>query len=218
MFFSNGIALICRWVYEGVIDDPYGEFFIAENKSLQKESLTQDYDAKYWGQRYSLKDGIPSFLANAAGTILTTGKYLNVMRECGHNVQVFSFPFFFPGRIVFIGSISNLVHIFDKNYDLLGKLRSIKHYLLLDQGDFLVHFMDIARDELAKRLDDISVEKLQSLLDLALRTTAAAADPCHEDLTCCVERSSLLKRLGTLKALEIRSLADSNDLKGASEH
>ena len=25
-----------RWVYEGVIDDPYGEFFIAENKSLQK--------------------------------------------------------------------------------------------------------------------------------------------------------------------------------------
>lgn len=28
--------LIYRWVYEGVIDDPYGEFFIAENKSLQK--------------------------------------------------------------------------------------------------------------------------------------------------------------------------------------
>lgn len=55
--------------------------------SLQ-ESLTQDYDAKYWRQRYSLKDGIPSFLANIAGTILTTGKYLNVMRECGHNVQV----------------------------------------------------------------------------------------------------------------------------------
>lgn len=25
-----------RWVYEGVIDDPYSEFFIAENKSLQK--------------------------------------------------------------------------------------------------------------------------------------------------------------------------------------
>lgn len=23
-------------MYEGVIDDPYGEFFIAENKSLQK--------------------------------------------------------------------------------------------------------------------------------------------------------------------------------------
>lgn len=53
-----------------------------------QESLTQDYDALYWRQRYSLKDDIPSFLANSAETILTTGKYLNVMRECGHSVQV----------------------------------------------------------------------------------------------------------------------------------
>jgi hypothetical protein len=32
---------------------------------------------------------------------------------------------------------------------------------MIFQGDFLVHFMDIARDELTKKLDDISVEKLQ---------------------------------------------------------
>ncbi|KAL6966182.1 Gamma-tubulin complex component 2, partial [Sarracenia purpurea var. burkii] len=129
----DGTRLSRRWVYEGVIDDPYSELFIAENKSLPKESLSQDYDAKYWRQRYSLKDDIPSFLENAAKIILTTGKYLNVMRECGHNVQ----------------------------YDLMGKLRSIKHYLLHDQGDFLVHFMDIASDELSKKPDEISVEKLQ---------------------------------------------------------
>ncbi|KAE8009823.1 hypothetical protein FH972_006235 [Carpinus fangiana] len=220
------LGILERWVYEGVIDDPYGEFFIAENKSLQKESLTQDYDAKYWRQRYSLKDGIPSFLANIAGTILTTGKYLNVMRECGHPVQV---PGSENSKLMTFGSnhhylecikaaydfaSSELLNLIKEKYDLIGKLRSIKHYLLLDQGDFLVHFMDIARDELTKKLDDISVEKLQSLLDLALRTTAAAADPCHEDLTCCVERSSLLKRLGTLKDPEvIRTVAESNDLE-----
>lgn len=34
-------------------------------------------------------------------------------------------------------------------------------YIILIQGDFLVHFMDIARDELVKRADEISVEKLQ---------------------------------------------------------
>lgn len=33
--------------------------------------------------------------------------------------------------------------------------------MVIFQGDFLVHFMDIARDELTKKLDDISVEKLQ---------------------------------------------------------
>ncbi|XP_030472252.1 gamma-tubulin complex component 2 [Syzygium oleosum] len=201
------LSILERWVYEGVIDDPYGEFFIVENKSLKKESLTQDDDAKFWSERYSLKDGIPSFLANIAETILTTGKYLNVMRECGHHVQV---PGSDNAKLMSSGSnhhylecirasydfaSGELLNLVREKYDLMGKLRSMKHYLLLDQGDFLVHFMDIARDELSKKLDEISVEKLQSLLDLALRTTAAAADPCHEDLTCCVERSSLLKRL-----------------------
>ncbi|CAN1769618.1 Gamma-tubulin complex component 2 [Linum perenne] len=220
------LGILERWVYEGVIEDPYVEFFIAENKSLHKESLTQDYDAKYWRKRYSLKEGIPSFLANISGIILTTGKYLNVMRECGHNVQV---PASENSKLTSFGSDhhylecvkaayefagNELLNLIKERYDLTGKLRSIKHYLLLDQGDFLVHFMDIAREELSKNLDEISVEKLQSLLDLALRTTAAAADPCHEDLTCCVEKSTLRKRLGSLNDVAA-SVAD-DDLEEAT--
>ncbi|KAL8206166.1 hypothetical protein R6Q57_009717 [Mikania cordata] len=211
---SAYLGILERWVYEGVIDDPHDEFFIAEDKSLQKESLTQDYDATYWRQRYSLKDDIPSFLANSAVTILTTGKYLNVMRECGHTVQV---PALENSKLINFGSNDHyleciksaydfasgeLLNLMKDKYDLIGKLRSIKHYLLLDQGDFLVHFMDIARDELAKTPNEISVEKLQSLLDIALRSTAAAADPLHEDVTCSVDTCSLLKRLSTLKDLQ----------------
>ncbi|KAM3368422.1 hypothetical protein ACQJBY_016768 [Aegilops geniculata] len=214
------LRMLERWVYEGVIDDPYGEFFIAENKSLQKESLTQDYDAKYWQQRYSLKDGIPSFLNNVAATILTTGKYLNVMRECGHNVQVSlsenSKLTSFGSNHQYLECIKSaydfasgeLLTLMKDKYDLIGKLRSLKRYLLLDQGDFLVHFMDIAQEELTKKPEDISVEKLQSLVDIALRSTAAASDPSHEDLTCCVERSSLLKKLTTLKDLDCAYSSD----------
>ncbi|KAL6577978.1 Gamma-tubulin complex component 2 [Orobanche minor] len=216
------LGILERWVYEGVIDDPYGEFFIAENKSLLKESLTHDYDTKYWQQRYSLKDDIPSFLANAAETILTTGKYLNVMRECGHSIQV---PVAESLKLTTVGynhrylecikgaydfASGELLNLIKEKYDLMRKLRSIKHYLLLDQGDFLVHFMDIAREELMKKPDEISVEKLQSLLDLALRSSAAVADPYHEDLTCCVERTSLLKRLSTLKDLQMSQIVSSS--------
>ncbi|KAL8051913.1 hypothetical protein ABFX02_06G178900 [Erythranthe guttata] len=220
------LGILERWVYEGVIDDPYGEFFIAENKSLQKESLTRDYDTKYWQKRYSLKDDIPSFLANAAETILTTGKYLNVMRECGHSIQV---PVSENSKLTTVGSnhrylecikaaydfaSGELLNLIKEKYDLMGKLRSIKHYLLLDQGDFLVHFMDISREELMKKPDEISVEKLQSLLDLALRSTAAVADPCHEDLTCCVERTTLMKRLSTLKDLQTsQTVSSSSDIE-----
>ncbi|KAJ4747995.1 Gamma-tubulin complex component [Rhynchospora pubera] len=202
-----------RWVYEGVIDDPYGEFFISENKSLQKESLTEDYDAKYWEHRYKLKDGVPSFLRSVSYTILTTGKYLNVMRECGHHVQV---PLSENSKLTSFGpnheylerikaaydfASGELLTLIKNKYDLIGKLRSLKRYLLVDQGDFLVHFMDIAREELSKSPKEVSAEKLESLLDLALRMTAAASDPCHEELTCCVEKVSLQKTLATLKDL-----------------
>ncbi|RZB42455.1 Gamma-tubulin complex component 2 isoform A [Glycine soja] len=196
---AAALALLTLWVYEGVIDDPYGEFFIAEDKSLQKESLTQDYEAKYWQQRYSLKDGIPSFLANIAGAILTTRKYLNVMRECGHTVRA---PPSENSKLMSFGSnhhylecikaaynfaSSELLNLIKEKYDLTGRLRSIKHYLLLDQGDFLVHFMDIARDELAKKPDEVSVEKLQ-------------------------ERSSLIRRLGTFNDLEVTQRNSGNNV------
>jgi gamma-tubulin complex component 2 len=108
------LRMLERWVYEGVIDDPYGEFFIAENKSLQKESLTQDYDAKYWQQRYSLKDGIPSFLTNVAATILTTGKYLNVMRECEYTVQV---PLSESSKLMGFGSNHQYLECIKSAYD-----------------------------------------------------------------------------------------------------
>ncbi|KAL0887710.1 hypothetical protein Bca101_011693 [Brassica carinata] len=200
------LSILERWVYEGIIDDPYGEFFIAENRSLKKT--------------------IPGFLANIAATILTTGKYLNVMRECGHNVQV---PISERSKLTIFGSnhhylecikaahefsSKELVNLIMDKYDLIGRLRSIKHYLLLDQGDFLVHFMDIAREELNKKAHEISVEKLQSLLDLALRTTAAAADPRHEDLTCCVDRTSLLTTLGMQKDPDSNSIEDPVSITG----
>lgn len=41
--FANVKFNDLRWVYEGVIDDPYGEFFITENKSLQKVHNTKYY-------------------------------------------------------------------------------------------------------------------------------------------------------------------------------
>ncbi|KAI9090406.1 hypothetical protein K1719_028741 [Acacia pycnantha] len=55
---------------------------------------------------------------------------------------------------------------------------------------------------------------LQSLLDLALRTTATAADHLHEDLMCVVEKSSLLKRLGSIKGPEFsHSSSSRNDME-----
>ncbi|GJV62792.1 gamma-tubulin complex component 2 [Tanacetum coccineum] len=48
-------------------------------------------------------------------------------------------------------------------------------------------------------------------MDLALRSTAAAADPLHEDVTCSVDTCSLLKRLSTLKDLQTNETVSETD-------
>lgn len=60
--------------------------------------------------------------------------------------------------------------------------RSIKHYFLMDKGDFFVHFMDLTEDELKKPVDDIVPPRLEALLELALRMSTANTDPFKDDL------------------------------------
>ncbi|KAG0591209.1 hypothetical protein KC19_1G158300 [Ceratodon purpureus] len=204
---SPYFRILERWVYEGIIDDPYGEFLIEENKSLEKESLSQDYHATYWQKRYSLRKEIPEFLASSAEIILTTGKYLNAIRECGQCIQgpsveelrvanpISRRPYLERINIAHNYASAELLDLIVNKFDLVGRLRSVKHYFFIDKGDFLVIFMDTAKDELGKRPAALSKERLQSLLELALRTSVAASDPYHDDLTCIIEKLTLQMQL-----------------------
>lgn len=60
----------------------------------------------------------------------------------------------------------------------------MKHYFLLDQGDFIVQFMDMAEDELRKNIDDIIPTRLESLVELALRTSSANHDVYKDNIKC----------------------------------
>ena len=60
--------------------------------------------------------------------------------------------------------------------------RSLKHYFLLDQSDFMVHFMDISEEEIKKNISEIKINRLESLLELSLRITSANSDPYKDDL------------------------------------
>ncbi|KAH0620175.1 hypothetical protein JD844_020179 [Phrynosoma platyrhinos] len=87
-----------KWIYRGIINDPYSEFMIEEHE-LQKEKIQEDYNDKYWDQR------------------------------------------------------------------------SIKHYFLMDQGDFYVHFMDLTEEELKRPIDLMPHDLITQLLRvLAIET------------------------------------------------
>ena len=47
-------------------------------------------------------------------------------------------------------------------------MQALKHYFLMDRGDLLETFLDSAEDEMAKPLQQVSLPRLQTLLDLGL--------------------------------------------------
>jgi gamma-tubulin complex component 2 len=145
--------------------------------------------------------------------VLTTGKYLNAIRECGAPVVC---PFAAGAPIeydppssrhteridaAFAFASRELLALLFGPHALAARLRSLKHSFLLDQGDYLVHFLDTAGDELAKPAAEIALPKLQSLLELALRLSIAASDPHTDDLACGLERSGIIAQLLSIYAV-----------------
>jgi gamma-tubulin complex component 2 len=185
--------MLQKWIYKGVINDPYGEFLVEENEEMEKNKLSEDYSDNYWKKHYTYcHDQCPKFLEGVAEKTLRTGKYLNVIRNCGRDVIC---PF--ATELNYSLHSRQLTEHIEKAYDyaskllldllmtekaLLARLKSLKHYFLLDRGDFIVQFMDMAEDEMRKHIDEIVPSRLENLMELALRTSTAKLDPFNEDL------------------------------------
>ncbi|RMZ99511.1 gamma-tubulin complex component [Brachionus plicatilis] len=100
-----------------------------------------------------------------------------------------------------------LLNLLLKDHRLIDRLRSLKHYFLLDQSDFMVHFMDISEEELNKTNSEIRLNKIESLLEVSLRITSANSDPYKDDLRC----KLLLTDLKSM-VMKIQGITQKNEL------
>ncbi|XP_066587189.1 gamma-tubulin complex component 2 isoform X2 [Prorops nasuta] len=187
------MQMLEKWVYKGMICDPYEEFFVEDNELIQREELPLDYSADYWENRYTMRsERIPIFLKDHAQTILRTGKYFNVIRQCGKTIQWGKqepLVYQHQGQKYIIAidrayseAARTLLDVLIQENDLMGRLRSVKNYFLLAQGDFVVQFMNLCETELKKNMYDIVLHRLASLLEVALRLSTADSDPYKDDL------------------------------------
>ncbi|KAG7187912.1 hypothetical protein KM043_013877 [Ampulex compressa] len=187
------MQILEKWVYKGVICDPYEEFLVEDNELIQREELPVDYSADYWEKRYTMRpERAPVFLSEHAETVLRTGKYFNVIRQCGKTVQwgrqePLIYEYQGHGYIAaidraYLEAAKTLLEVLIQENDLMGRLRSVKSYFLLAQGDFVVQFMNLCEAELSKSMFDIVIHRLASLLEVALRMSTADLDPYKDDL------------------------------------
>ncbi|KAJ3061443.1 hypothetical protein HDU98_002651, partial [Podochytrium sp. JEL0797] len=213
------------WIHHGQINDPYHEFLVQERPGMNKSLMTKDFNDGYWEQRYTLRNVVPCFLEGCKEKVLLAGKYWNVVRECGIEVgevgegrKVKGFDGEGEGKVAAFGDVVRVVDdgrfvqdiekayrfanqtllelLFEGNH-LVDRLRSLKHYLLLDQSDFLTHFLDLGTPELHKPSSTVSLETLTSMLELVLRNpgSVSALDPYKDDITVELSHTSLVEQL-----------------------
>ncbi|KAH8929920.1 hypothetical protein BT69DRAFT_1210983, partial [Atractiella rhizophila] len=167
---------------------------------------------------------IPPFLEGWKTKVLLAGKYLNVVRECGmsvskereerHELIAMDSESFYK-RIDQAYSHANraLLKLLLNDQQLVPRLRSMKHYFFLDPGDTFNHFLDLAAPELTKKVRQVSIEKLQSLLDIAIRNPSSASysDPYKDDVKVDMSQTTLFDWL--MKVVSVSGMGEEGGLE-----
>ena len=220
-----------KWMTEGIIQDTHHEFFIQDTREdMEDGNLTND---SLWESRYQLDlKKLPMFFNRFQEKILNTGKYLAIMRICGFDPEAaanesLSRPLGYTiEEKVYSNWIESahhhaskqLLRLLVKESDLLGHLYSVKHYFFMDQGDYIVQFMDMAEDELSKEIGDMNPSRLSSLLELCLRTSSMKTDTHHEEVQIELMDNSLLTQLSDILSKgtedEDDAIDDGHSLRG----
>ncbi|CEO98246.1 hypothetical protein PBRA_006360 [Plasmodiophora brassicae] len=203
-------VLLRKWIEFGIVQDPYDEFQIRVRDDITRDNLERDFNDSYWDERYVVRnEHVPAFLQQFSNKILLTGKYLNVLRQCsfgqaGRNSsqdadQSFGFDAALNGSIIdaaFGYASSALLDVLLQQNNLLPRLRCLKRYFLHGQGDFFVHFLDSAEEDLSRPVSAQRLARLQSLLELSLST--AGDDFGHDEISCRLEQHALLEKLNVI--------------------
>uniref|UniRef100_A0A8D2ZUP4 Tubulin gamma complex component 3 n=1 Tax=Scophthalmus maximus TaxID=52904 RepID=A0A8D2ZUP4_SCOMX len=191
---SNPILnFLYRWIYDGELEDTYHEFFVASDPNVKTDRL--------WHDKYSLrKSMIPSFITmDQARKVLLIGKSINFLHQVCHDRTP-------PGKITsasksadtpkdaaellsdlegafqekidaaYFDTSKYLLNVLNRNYLLLEHLQAMRRYLLLGQGDFIRHLMDLLKPELVRPATTLYQHNLTGILETAVRATNAQFD------------------------------------------
>lgn len=241
-------AMLGRWIYEGIVDDPYEEFMVEEDASIGRDDLSTDGSSAFWSDKFKLRererDGVkdvPVFLIKEAQTILDVGKAVCLSRTSAITVKdrkvesIENRRLFIAGSSEWQGdsdcelgagnSTSCLVAIARAKQDAAlaatailktealecpTGLKCLKKYFLAAQGDVLLGLMDGGESEMDQMSGNVSLYQLQTMLDVAIKTSSAASDGAAAHLRATYDHRSVLNMLIAITQKSMNTMAPPN--------
>ncbi|KAM5288975.1 gamma-tubulin complex component 3 isoform 2-T2 [Ctenodactylus gundi] len=187
------LSFLYRWIYDGELEDTYHEFFVASDPTVKTDRL--------WHDKYTLrKSMIPSFMTmEQSRKVLLIGKSINFLHQVCHDqtpttkmiavtksaespqdaADLFTdLENAFQGKIdaAYFETSKYLLDVLNKKYSLLDHMQAVRRYLLLGQGDFIRHLMDLLKPELVRPATTLYQHNLTGILETAVRATNAQFD------------------------------------------
>ncbi|CAH2223483.1 gamma-tubulin complex component 3 isoform X1 [Pelobates cultripes] len=187
------LNFLYRWIYDGELEDTYHEFFVASDPTVKTDRL--------WHDKYTLrKSMIPSFMTmDQSRKVLLIGKSINFLHQVCHDqiptakmmavtkaaespkdaADLFTdLENDFQSKIdaAYYETSKYLLDVLNKNYNLLEHMQAMRRYLLLGQGDFIRHLMDLLKPELIRPATTLYQHNLTGILETAVRATNAQFD------------------------------------------
>lgn len=184
-----------RWIRAGELEDPFCEFFVAADPAVGRDRL--------WRDKYALRPTMrPSFVdAATAGKILLIGKSINFLRECcgGDRGDDGGALVVADGAVTGAGAGAagdeaagdglerlqaevevaaeqvnrRLMRAMVERYRIEDHCLALKKYLLLAQGDFIQHLMDLVHAELDRPAKQLYKHNLAGVVEHAIRGSNA---------------------------------------------
>lgn len=178
------MEMLADWTLKGRVNDTYAEFMVEAATSVGRN------DDSYWQRCYTARGHhVPDIISRGelASRVLAAGKHLNVVRACDSDAifpdaQALASAFQWGNDRALAEAVArasefasaSLLDLLVQKHSLFNKLKVLRRFFLIDRGDWVVHFVDSASEELSKGCKDVSAIKLESLLELAVRGSSSA--------------------------------------------
>jgi len=169
-------------------------------------SISDDFEGRIIRQRAEM---LQKSRASAEGGLVAELRYTEHPEE-----------YHGPLEKAYATASKNLLQLLIADNDLIGHLKSVKHYFLLDQGDFVVQFFDVCGDELTQNVDSVEPTRLESLLELAVRTSVVNSDPYKDNVRVELLPYDLMYQMNKILSIdteaegEFKGPVDTADLSG----
>ncbi|XP_035923991.1 gamma-tubulin complex component 3 isoform X3 [Halichoerus grypus] len=150
------LSFLYRWIYDGELEDTYHEVLLI-GKSI-------------------------NFLHQVCHDQTPTTKMIAVTKSADSPqdaADVFTdLENAFRGKIdaAYFETSKHLLDVLNKKYSLLDHMQAVRRYLLLGQGDFIRHLMDLLKPELVRPATTLYQHNLTGILETAVRATNAQFD------------------------------------------